>query len=79
MLCKIPRWKKRLTEEDADGRLEELAEKEIEKSYVWTAGENIISNKAFPVPLIIPSSWLEQTIESISSSVDTIPADSQRL
>ena len=69
VLCKIPRWKNRLTEEDAEGRLEELAAKEIEKNHVWTAGENIISNAAFPVPLIIPPAWLEQTIDSISSSV----------
>ena len=69
VLCKIPRWKNRLSEEDAEGRLEELAAKEVEKNYVWTAGENIISNTAFPVPLIMPSAWLEQTIDSISSSV----------
>ena len=61
--------KNHLTEEDAEGRLEELAAKEIEKNHVWTAGENIISNAAFPVPLIIPPAWLEQTIDSISSSV----------
>jgi hypothetical protein len=79
VLCKIPRWKGRLTDEDAEGRLEELAAKEIQKGYVWTAGENIINNTAFPVPLIIPSSWLEQTIDSISSSVSTNPADSQSL
>ena len=69
-LCKIPRWKNRLTDEDAEGRLEELAAKEIEKNYIWTAGENIISNTAFPVPLIIPSAWLEQTIDSVSSSAE---------
>ena len=68
VFCKIVRWKNRLTEEEAEGRLEELAAKEIEKNRIWNAGENIISNTAFPVPLIIPSAWLEQTIDSISSS-----------
>ena len=68
VLCKIVRWKNRLTEEEAEGRLEELAAREIEKNRIWNAGENIISNTAFPVPLIIPSAWLEQTIDSISSS-----------
>ena len=73
LLCKLPRWKSRLTDEDAEGRLEELSEKEMKKNLIWSPGENIISNKAFPVPLIIPSAWLEQTIESISISAN--PAD----
>jgi hypothetical protein len=69
LLCKLPRWKTRLADEDAEGRLEELVAKEIEKNYVWTPGENsIYNNKALPVPLLIPSTWLEQTIESISVS-----------
>ena len=70
VLCKIPRWKARLADEDAEGRLEELAAKEIENNYVWTPRANIISNKAFPLPLIIPQAWLEQTIESISVSTN---------
>ena len=76
VLCKIPRWKNRLRDEGAENLLEEMAKKEINK---WTAGENITSNKAFPVPLIIPSEWLEQAIDSISSSVSTNLADFQRL
>ena len=72
ILCKIPRWKNRLTEEDAEGRLEELAAKEIEGNYVWTPRGNIMSNKAFPVPLLIPSAWLKQTIDSISVSINPI-------
>jgi hypothetical protein len=75
ILCKIPRWKKRLTDEDAEGRLEELAAKEIEKNYAWTPGANNIYNKAFPVPLIIPPVWLKKTIESVSVSTD--PAEEQ--
>ena len=70
VLCKIPRWKARLADEDAEGRLEKLAAKEIENNYVWTPRANIISNKAFPLPLIIRPSWLEQTIESISVSTN---------
>ena len=66
VLCKIPRWKARLADEDAEGRLKELAEKATEQNYLWMAGENIIHNKLFPLPLLIPSSWLEKTIESIS-------------
>jgi len=67
LLCKLPRWKGRLTDEDAEGRLEELAEEEISKNYLWISGGNIFNNKAFPVPLLIPSAWLEQTIKSISN------------
>ena len=67
LLCKLPRWKARLKDEDAEDRLEDLAGKEIEKKYVWTSGANIISKEAFPVPLLISSAWLEQTIGSISA------------
>ena len=68
LLCKLPRWKTRLADEGAEGQLEALVAKEIEKNYLWTLGENVIYNKALPVPLLIPSTWLEQTIESISVS-----------
>jgi hypothetical protein len=70
LLCKLPRWKTRLTDEDGEGRLQELAGKEREKNYIWSPGENVINNKAFPVPLLIPSAWLERTIESISISAN---------
>ena len=66
LLCKLPRWKFRLTDEDAEDRLEYLAQKEMK--YIWTPGGNIISKEAFPVPLLISSEWLEQTIESISAT-----------
>jgi hypothetical protein len=65
ILCKIPRWKRRLADEGAEGRLEALATKENETGNLWTPGLNILHNKAFPIPLIIPPAWLKQTIESI--------------
>ena len=71
LLCKLPRWKTRLTDEDAEGRLETLAAMEIEKNHPWIPGQNLLYGKAFPVPLLIPSTWLEQTIESISASNNT--------
>jgi hypothetical protein len=77
VLCKITRWKARLTDEDADGRLEQLAAQEYENNRPWTPKANILDNKAFPMPLIIPPAWLEQTIESIS--VRTNPVNSQVL
>jgi hypothetical protein len=77
VLCKITRWKSRLADEDAEGRLEELAAKEYEKNRPWTSGGNIFCNKAFPMPLTIPPAWLEQTIES--TSVGTNPVNSQLL
>ena len=66
LLCKLPRWKGRLTDEDAEGQLETLAGIEIKKNLPWIPGQNVLSGKAFPVPLLIPSAWLEQTIKSIS-------------
>ena len=75
VLCKIPRWKSRLADEDAGSRLEELTAKEIEKNRLWISGENVMTNQAFPMPLKISSTWLERTIESFSSSVSTIPVN----
>ena len=75
ILSKIPRWKSCLADEDAEGRLEELAAKEIEKTYPWTSGRNMFDNKAFPMPLVIPLAWLKQTIKSVS--VSTKPLDSE--
>jgi hypothetical protein len=66
ILCKITRWKSRLTDEDAEGRLEELAAKEIEKNYIWAPGGNVECNKEFPFPLIISSAWLKQAIKSFA-------------
>ena len=59
LLCKLPRWKTHLSDEGAEGRLEALVAKEIEKNYLWTPGENVIYNKVLPVPLLILSTWLE--------------------
>jgi hypothetical protein len=75
ILCKIPRWKSRLADEDAGSRLEELTAKEIEKNHPWISGEDVMTNLAFPTPLTISSAWLEQTIESFSNSVSTIPVN----
>ncbi|KDR65622.1 hypothetical protein GALMADRAFT_81650 [Galerina marginata CBS 339.88] len=79
VLCKIPRWKTRLADEDAKGRLQELAAKEIEKNYLWTPGGNIFCNKAFPVPLIIPPAWLKQTIGLVSVSTSPMDRDPRLL
>jgi hypothetical protein len=76
LLCKLPRWKSRLADEDAEGRLETLAAMEIEKDCTWTPRQNILYGKAFPVPLLIPLTWLEQTIESISVNDNTAVNDS---
>jgi hypothetical protein len=76
ILCKIPRWKKRLEDEDAGGRLEMLIEKVISDGEIWSPGENSISNKAFPVPLTIPAAWLKKTIGSILvCSLTYVPLD----
>jgi hypothetical protein len=72
LLCKLPRWKARLRDEDAEGRLETIAAIEIEKNHPWIPRQNVLYGKAFPVPLLIPSGWLEQTIESISVSNNPI-------
>ena len=68
LLCKLPRWKGRLADEGAEGRLETLAGIEIEKNCPWMSGQNVLSSKAFPVPLLISLAWLEQTIKLISVS-----------
>jgi hypothetical protein len=72
LLCKLPRWKGRLADEDAEGRLETLAGIEVEKNHPWMSGQNVLSGKAFPVPLLIPLAWLEQTIKSISVGNNSI-------
>ena len=71
ILYKIPRWKAHLTDEDVGGRLEDLTAMEIEKNHLWIPGENFMTNLAFPTPLTISSTWLEQTIELFSSSIST--------
>ena len=62
-------------DEDAEG-LETLAAMEIEKDRTWTPQQNILYGKAFPVSLLIPLTWLEQTIESISVNDNTAVNDS---
>ena len=58
-------------DEDAE-ELETLAAMEIEKDRTWTPQQNILYGKAFPVPLLFPSAWLEQTIKSISVHTNSI-------
>lgn len=72
ILCKIPRWTGRLEDENAAGRLEQLASEAETENQQWNPGANINDHKAFPFPLVISKVWLQTIVDEVGAFIEQI-------